>query len=428
MQMCAEKGWTTTEYVDNDTSATSRKPRRNYNLMVADINAGVIDAIVCWHPDRLYRQPRELEDLIDLGVPIYSCSGDLDLSNSMGKFVARIVGNVAKAEVERKSERQKAAERQKAVAGKAHGGRRPFGYTKDGQIFEPEAAPLREAFTAVLAGASLHSVAKQWNIAGLTSTAGKAWSGSTVRQVLVNPRYAGLRVYQGEVIGPAEWPALVSEDVWQSTRDLLSQPGRRRAIPTARKNLLTGVALCSECGRTVGSAVKGGQKVYTCKRQGCFAVSRQQSAVDEWVIQHVVQLVSRPDAASILVRGDRPDVAELRDEAAALRTRLDALAIEFADGDLTASQLRVATDRIKARLAGIESRMGDANASRVFQGLIGAADPRAVFDASTLDRRRAVVEALMTVTVHPIGRGGAFDPSKVAIKFKSAEQSTSDVL
>ncbi|MGI8768056.1 MAG: recombinase family protein [Propionibacteriaceae bacterium] len=53
------------------------------------------DPIVCWDTDRLTRQLRELADLIDLGAPIGTVSGELDLSSSSGRLVATILGGVA---------------------------------------------------------------------------------------------------------------------------------------------------------------------------------------------------------------------------------------------------------------------------------------------------------------------------------------------
>ena len=43
--------------------------------------------------------------------------------------------------------------------------------------------------------------------------------------------------------------------------------------------------------------------------------------------------------------------------------------------------------------------MLDANKSRVFDGVIGAADPGAVWAGLPLDRRRALIDILMTVTI-----------------------------
>ncbi|MGZ4171781.1 MAG: recombinase family protein, partial [Solirubrobacteraceae bacterium] len=65
--LCGRKGWQVAGlYADNDVSAYSGKPREQWLRLMADIAAGRIDAIVCWHVDRLTRTPRELEDVIDL--------------------------------------------------------------------------------------------------------------------------------------------------------------------------------------------------------------------------------------------------------------------------------------------------------------------------------------------------------------------------
>lgn len=73
--------------------------------MLEDVKSGHIDAIVTWHPGRLYRQPAELEDLIviveDHKTEIATVkAGDLDLSTPTGRLVARMLGAIAKYEVE----------------------------------------------------------------------------------------------------------------------------------------------------------------------------------------------------------------------------------------------------------------------------------------------------------------------------------------
>ena len=61
------RGWEIVEtYVDQSISASDKtKKRPAYLRMVADYEAGLLDAIVCYDLDRLARQPRELEDWID---------------------------------------------------------------------------------------------------------------------------------------------------------------------------------------------------------------------------------------------------------------------------------------------------------------------------------------------------------------------------
>lgn len=84
---------------------------------------------MCWDTDRLTRQLRELADLIDLGAPIGTVSGELDLSSSSGRLVATILGGVAHQEVEHKAERITAQIRQRARSGLPTTRKRPFGWT-----------------------------------------------------------------------------------------------------------------------------------------------------------------------------------------------------------------------------------------------------------------------------------------------------------
>jgi DNA invertase Pin-like site-specific DNA recombinase len=65
LRLCAERGWTPVEYVDNDTSAT-KGVRPQYRKMLTAITAGEIDAVVVWHLDRLHRQSIELEEFIEI--------------------------------------------------------------------------------------------------------------------------------------------------------------------------------------------------------------------------------------------------------------------------------------------------------------------------------------------------------------------------
>ena len=82
-------------------------------------------------------------------------------------------------------------------------------------------AAVREAFADVIHGASLKAIARRWNEAQALTTAGNLWTHGTVRGVLKNARYAGLRTYRGEIVGPAVWPALVDVDTFEAVRAIL---------------------------------------------------------------------------------------------------------------------------------------------------------------------------------------------------------------
>uniref|UniRef100_UPI003F989402 recombinase family protein n=1 Tax=Mycobacterium sp. TaxID=1785 RepID=UPI003F989402 len=98
--------WTVTHrFDDNDLSAFNGKRRPGFEELLAAMNRGDIDVLVCWHIDRLYRSIKDLVRLIDAAkahnVMIRTVqAGDLDLSTSAGRMLATILGSVAQQESE----------------------------------------------------------------------------------------------------------------------------------------------------------------------------------------------------------------------------------------------------------------------------------------------------------------------------------------
>ena len=119
------------------------------------------------------------------------------------------------------------------------------------------------------------------------------------------------------------------------------------------------------------------------------------------------------------MRPERDDVGDLHEQARTLRARLDGMATEFADGDLTPSQLKTATKRINEQLKIIDQAISDSQTTHTYDGLIGVQDVEAAFDALSLDRRRAVIDSLLSITVRPSGRcGRVFKREDVDIDFR----------
>jgi DNA invertase Pin-like site-specific DNA recombinase len=211
-------GWPiAAHYEDNDVSAYSGKTRPEYRRMLDDLRLGRIDAILAWHPDRLYRSLRDLEELIDLaeasGALIQTVSaGTVDLASPTGRAVARTIGTWARFESEHKAERIRRQQAQLALSGRpSGGGTRPFGYAVDQVTLDAtEAAVIREMKDRVLAGDSLRSLATNLNARGVRTPTGRQWRQSVIRALLLRPRYSGQRQYQGEVVAKATWPAIIS--------------------------------------------------------------------------------------------------------------------------------------------------------------------------------------------------------------------------
>lgn len=422
-KLCTDRGWLIVdEFTDNDTSAT-RGVRPQYARMLDAIRAGHLDAVVSWDLDRLHRRPAELEEFITLAdehrIALATVGGDADLSTDSGRLFARIKGAVARAEIERKATRQKRAGLQRAQNGLPWGPRRPFGYEPGGMdLNELEATLIRTAYADLIAGGSLRGIAAGWSATGVLTSTGATWRAEQVHQMLRNPRYAGLRSYgRGqEIVGPAAWPSIVDEATWRTAHAILTDPSRRVGVSRGRLYLLTGIVLCGRCGRPMGSgrATSTGARTYVCRKS--MHLSRAGEPVDLMVREVVVNRLSSPDALDLLANEDRPDTVALHAEAVALRRRLDDVATEFADGALTASQLRTITKRVRARLDEAESQMISASRAPVLGSLIGRDDVGERFDALDLDKRRAVVDALVSVAILPAGRGRGFKTATVIIE------------
>ena len=197
---------------------------------------------------------RELEDLIDLAdehrLALASVTGDVDLSTDNGRLYTRIKGAVGKGETERKAARQRAAAKQKAEKGLPQW-RTAFGYLggSNGPEPDPQTAPLvKHAYAAILAGSSLKDIARLFNDAGAYGLNGKPWTASTLSLFLRKPRNAGLRAYNGEIIGKGTWTALVDENTWRAAQSVLDAPSRPLGRKSVRRHLLTGVLQCGKCG------------------------------------------------------------------------------------------------------------------------------------------------------------------------------------
>lgn len=429
------RGWNVVgEYVDNDTSATKvRAEGTAWARMLADAKAGSIDVVIAVDLDRLVRTVRDLVTLTETGAKVLTVDGEIDLTTADGEFRATMLAGIARFEARRKGERQKRANADRAAKGMRTGGRRAFGFESDGvTVLEAEAAAIREGYASLLAGVPLAQIARDWNRQGLVSTQKRQarsghegepspWRPDSVRIVLTNPRYMGKRAHLGEIVADAEWPALVEESTWRAVNAVLSNPHRHSGKSNGRA-LLSGLGLCGVCGSTVhaGGNARKGVRAYRCSGStGHFA--RRALPVEEYVGRVMVARLSRSDASELLADEAHPDLGALRDEANGARARLDALAIDFADGALTSSQLRAATSRLRERLSEIEAQLSDAGRVDVLGALVGAEDVSAAWDALSIARQRAIVEALATVTLHPIGRGTrTFRPETVGIAWHGA--------
>jgi site-specific DNA recombinase len=374
--------------------------------------------LVCWHPDRLHRSPRELEDFIDVveasGAAVATVkAGDYDLSTATGRMSARIVGAVARHSSEQQAERQRRQIAQAAEAGKAHGGgARPFGYLGFAGPLEPtEAALVREAADRLLTGDGVRRIVADWTARGITTSTGKLWTTTSLKRILRSGRVAGLREHHGEVVADAVWPAILERDTWEQVRTLLADPSRRRGGFRARVYLLTGFLRCGVCERPMYARPQRGKPAFFCTE---WHTRISVGPVDEVVslrVRTAIQNVVRPSEQL-----NQTEAGAVRLEIVGIQADLKQWAEDHGDGLVTRAQLLAASERLQARLTATERRFDTLARRSPVLRYAGSWITDEEWSELGLDRQRALLgELVERVTVLPVGRTGRFDESRIQI-------------
>src|SRR5215217_8841951 len=180
LKRAAQLGWGVGRViVENDTSAFVRRQvtlpdgrkalrvvRPGFREALDLLQSGRCDGLLALDLDRIARDPRDLEDLIDVvesrtpPIPVESVTGSLRLASDADVSMARVLVAMANKSSRDTARRVSRARLRQAEAGQPHGGgKRPFGFEADGRtVHAAEAAEIVQAADAILAGVSLRQV------------------------------------------------------------------------------------------------------------------------------------------------------------------------------------------------------------------------------------------------------------------------------
>lgn len=428
-------------FIDNDVSAFDGGRRPGYDAMVTQVRGGASRVIV-WHVDRLYRQPRELEDLIDLveqhPVRIEAVrGGGFDLNATEGRLMARQLVAIAAYESGHKSDRVKRANRALAEQGRWHGAAR-YGYGPGGVLIPEQAAVIRQMADRFLAGESLRSITAWLNrsqIPPLRAGSGTSglWHPHTVRSVLTSARISGQRAYAPdtradpaggrEILGPGDWESIITPDETAQIRALLADPARRRTTP-ARPTLLGGIARCGKCGAgltiTGNLSPTGNTLRYVCQsdpsRPERSGLSINASHLDDYVTERVLHRLAHPRAGT-----DDASTNGLLRQVAEINTRIGQLDQDYQNHVITPREYRIGVEAATAALRDTERRLVTTNeAIGLYAAPIGDRETlESWWDALDVTDRRAVITTLITkLRVAPGRPGRGFDPRRVGITYR----------
>lgn len=412
------------EFAEPDTTAFAKigeddAPRPKFTEMVEFLMQDERTpplGVIAWHADRLSRNSGEVRPFSAVcaaGGHLVETprGGRYDLSLPSGRKRFRDDVSDAEGEVDHLIERIEAQKAEAAAEGRWLGGPRPFGFKKDGvRHKKAEAAAIRQAYEDLLSGDSLYVIADRWNESGFTTT-GKAsrWTPGAVRAVLLRPRNAGLMKWRGEIVGAASWEPIVDEVTWRTAVRKLEDPSRRTTPGPRRRWLGSGLYVCGACEtprlvvRAVGGKSRQRRPVYRCR--GCGRLGRDAAQVDDFVAQHIIARLSRRDARDLLLNDERDDLQRLEARLLEARAELEEWRTAAGAGEVTLAAFRPVEKRLLGEIGGIERDLLRPDRALILRDLIEADDVTKAWLDMPLDRQRAVLAELVTVTILPAPRG-----------------------
>jgi len=310
-------------YTDRANSAYDEtKPRPEFEELIRDLEAGVIDGIVCYNQDRLLRDPYDLEVLRRIVkaakkrgrvIMIFTPLGPIDLLNENDLLTARLNAMVANKSSGDTSRRVTDQHRDAANSGRPVG-HRSFGWAEDKLALNPrESEAIRDGADKLLAGLNLADVFRDWNEKGLLTTKGNKWTTAAARWLYRNPRLVGWRYMPGTkytakelvrdghgipVVG--QWEPVLDVNTWQAVNAVLDEKahkaGFQKGQKSLRKYLLSGLLRCGnpDCTmarlRANGTSARADGSVrrnYACSE--CKAVAIDGPRTEELIEQQYLR-------------------------------------------------------------------------------------------------------------------------------------------
>src|SRR5437762_5734447 len=253
------EGWTCLAQAYDDgglSGATMDRPA--LQQLLADIQAGKVDVIVCYKVDRLTRSLADFAKIVEIfdakGVSFVSVTQQFNTTTSMGRLTLNVLLSFAQFEREVTSERI----RDKIAASKRKGlwvgGTLPLGYEmKDGKIaiIEEEAELVRSIFRRYLELGSVNELVRNLRECNIRTKTRRLSAGATrggipfgrgaLYYVLSNHFYIGEVKYKNEIL-PGEQPPIMDRALFDAVRQKsLAQWSHRTIVRNKSDHLLTGL-------------------------------------------------------------------------------------------------------------------------------------------------------------------------------------------
>lgn len=345
--MKEHEGWSLGQIFEDGGFSGGSIERPALAEMIAEIEAGNIQAVIVYRLDRLTRSIADFYSVWEIfekhGVVFMSATEAFSTDTPSGELFLNILLSLAQWERQliRQRVSDKVAERSKQ--GLWNGGRAPYGYDydKEQKLLVPhrdDAPIVKDIFKRVAQQGSPVSVAKQLNDDGLRTTTrtvtgkngkqrvvgGKRWIGQNVTRVVRNPLYKAIIVHNEEEY-PARHEALVSTSLWKKANKALidKQPPQKKdgRRTNHHEMLFKGLLRCGHCGKHLVPKPAGKKDAsgnpylyYTCgdvnkhgKQNGCVLRSLPARAFEDFILKLIGELGKHPEIVKATAEASKKD-------------------------------------------------------------------------------------------------------------------------
>lgn len=433
-------------YNDNHTSAS--KPRgsgTDWARMLADIDAGHIDVVVCVKAARLLRRVEDVLEITKRDVRVVTTGDGIDTASAFGNAILTIIVALAEEEIREKEARALPYRAARRELGHPTPGLVPFGYSwvpklqRDERgtryaVVPGEAAVLRFMSRELLAGAALGGIVAAMNSGqardergtllgeySRTTRKGKPWITTTARRLLLSPFPAALLPpkvpegahYDGAKVDlskctPGAWEPILTADAVHAARSILLDAKRlKHDGDTRAKHLLSGIGRCAVCGGPIRSAqvkttAPAPDRAYRCTK-GCFV--RAAAMIEAYVSEAVVSLLSSPGLLQ-WVPDDGVDIDALRARRVALQSDRDDAEALYREGAISSQTLRAKARDLDPEILAVDAAIAAALQADPLAEIVTSDDVRGMWQSITMARRRAILGALVhRVEIGRVGKG-----------------------
>jgi site-specific DNA recombinase len=411
--------------------------------LMADVQAGEVDAIVVYKVDRLSRSlmdfSRIMETLDAAGCSFVSVTQQFNTTHSMGRLTLNILLSFAQFEREIISERTRDKMSAARKKGKWVGGHPFLGYDIDHEtrrlVVNPqEAEVVRGIFEVYREKASLLDTLREVNARGwerkrwLTRAnqlkGGGPWDKNNLYSLLTNISYSGRVAYGGEVY-PGEHAALVDEAAWEQVQAVLKANGKSGSTRTPTDAALRGILYCAHCNAPMlhSFSVKHGTRryrYYSCMRgqkrgkETCPTRALPAGEIENFVAERIRAIGSDPallgDTAAKVQSHVQAETRQAEERLAIARSAIRQLQSEVGQsvGDSAAlevltGRLREAEQELKAAEAALGAVRGSAPTTDQIRAALQSFAP--LWDAMTVGERARSLSLVLERVAYD-GEGG----------------------